>query len=300
MLFMTVDEYAKKDNVSLQAIYDRVNQGKLGEVDLAHKTPKLVFDKDKLEKGYVIAFSNLKGGCGKTTIACHTAALLSKVGFKVLLIDTDHQNQCESFFPEREYEYTINDVFLNNNNIKNCIYKTKTNTSFLDIIFSDYKLAIKAPEIKDRDILSKSIKEIKNQYDFIIIDTSPNFDIITQNVVRAANGIIIPMIPHPLHLKGLNHNLSGLEEVAEVPTTERILGILLNIYDRKQAIHRDTITLLTSEESYKKMLFETVIPTDPQLPKVTLFNTTIFDFKENSTSSQAFKKMLFEALRRIK
>ncbi len=300
MKYQTVEEYSHKEKVTPQAIYDRVNQGKLGEVDFAHKTPKLVYEKEDQKKGYIIALSNLKGGCGKTTIACHLAAILSKVGFKVLLIDTDHQNQCESFFPERSYEYTVNDVFLNDIDINDCIYKTKTNTSLLDIIFSDYKLALKAPEITNRDILSKSLEHIRDKYDFIIVDTSPNFDIVTQNVIRAADGIIIPMIPHPLHLKGLNHNLSGLEEVAEVSIDEKVLGILLNIFDKKQAIHRDTITLLNAQEFYQQLLFETIIPADPQLPKVTLFNTNIFDFKEGSTSSQALKKLTWEMLRRIK
>jgi cellulose biosynthesis protein BcsQ len=53
---------------------------------------------------------NLKDGCGKTTIASHLAALLSILDFKVLLIDTDHQNQCRLFFPERSYENTLLDA----------------------------------------------------------------------------------------------------------------------------------------------------------------------------------------------
>ncbi len=299
--FYTVEEYAKLKNVTDKTVYEWVKENKLNEINLSHKISKLVYEPtDSTKKNIaIIAFSNLKGGCGKTTLATHFAALLSIIGFKVLLIDTDHQNQCSMFFPQQPYELTIVDVLKGKINIQDCIYKTSTKTSEIDIIYSDFALSLFVPMLNDRDRLKKSIDPIIDNYDFIIIDTSPNFDIVSQNVARISTHIIIPIKLETLHIQGMEHNLLGLEQVAQIDTN-KVIGIMPNIVELQLAQQRAIFNLLS--EKYPNLLFMhegLLIPKDPELPKVVDFNTTIFDFRPKSRGSSAIKRALHETLRRI-
>ncbi len=299
MIFYTVEDYAEAKKVTTKTVYEWVKEDKLKEINVTHKIPKLVYDPKEKKKPYVIALSNLKGGCGKTTLAAHFAALLSTLDFKTLLIDTDHQNQCAMFFPQQPYELTIVDVLKGKVNIKDCIYTITTKTSELDMIYSDFALSLYVPLLNDRNRLMKSMEPVMDDYDFIIIDTSPNFDIVSQNVARMSTHILIPIKLETLHIQGMEHNMLGLEQVAEIDIN-KIIGILPNMVEMNYTQQRAIFSLLS--EKYPELLYtktEHLIPKDPELPKVVDFNSTIFDFRPKSKGSSAIKRALIETLRRL-
>lgn len=296
MKYLTVEDYAKNENVTSKTIYEHVKHKKLAEINIKQDLPKLVYNSASKKFTEIIAFMNLKGGAGKTTISVHTAAMLSKLNFKVLLIDTDHQNQCRLFFPDQHYDYSLKTVLAEEAPITDCIYTTQTETSNIDIIYSSYSLTLFAAKFYDQDKLKTLIDQVKSNYDFIIIDTSPNFDIININVARAANRIIVPLTPTTLHIEGMAHNFEALEKVAEI-NTKNVLGILPSIYNDKKAEHRAYLELM--REEYPHLLFDIQIPQDTHLEKVATDRKTILDAREKSKSSQSFKKFIWELLRRL-
>lgn len=297
MKFYTYEDYSKLTDIDEAELKKQAMSGKIKSISLSKPLPNLILDPEDKETA-IIAFSNLKGGCGKTTLSAHFAALLSKAGFNVLLIDTDHQNQCEAFFPIRSYETTILNALSNGSTLDECIYPVETKDSELDIVFSDYEIALFAQKFEDQNKLSKLIKSIKPKYDFIIIDTSPNFDIITQNAVRAATHIIIPIVPTNLHIRGLIHNLKGLEEIAEVDL-RKVIGILPNIVNDAHRQQVNTMEMLNENEEFSHLMYQTYIKQSAEMSNITDFSTTIFDYKEKSRPSQDLKKVVWETLRRL-
>jgi len=293
--FYTTQEYAKLKDVDDSTVKKWSSEKKIKSYNIHHRLSNLVLEKDN-NKTSIISFMNLKGGAGKTTLAAHFASLLSKVGFKVLLVDTDHQNQCKLFFPEQSYEYAINDILNNEIDVSKGIYKVSTHDSTLDIIYSSYALALFARNYKNLDGFYEMINKIKDNYEFIIVDTSPNFDIINHNVANTVTHIIIPVIPTNMHIEGISHQIEALQNIANIPL-ERIIGILPNAVNEKTIEHPTYVEYLHSE--YKEGVYEHKIPFDPWLEKVTTYKTNIFDYREKSKASQSLKKAVWETLRRL-
>lgn len=296
MKFLTTQEFANINSVDDSTVKKWAQEGKVKSYNIHHRLSNLILDPKTEKKTSIVGLMNLKGGAGKTTLAAHFAILLSKLNFKVLLIDTDHQNQCKLFFPEQQYEYAIDDLLNGDKEIINGVYSVSTEDSKLDIIYSSYSLALFARNYKNLDGFYELIDKLKPNYDFIIVDTSPNFDIINHNVAVTVSHIIIPVIPTNMHVEGIEHQIKALEGIANIPLN-RIVGILPNNVSEKKVEHPTYIELLKSE--YGEGVFENFIPSDPWIEKVTTYRTNIFDYREKSKSSQALKKAVWDFLRRL-
>jgi chromosome partitioning protein len=297
--FYTADEYAQLKGVDESTVHRWTQSGKAKVVSFGQgkKVPKLIIHNDSDDDTpFILAIMNMKGGCGKTMISCHLATLLSKINFRVLIIDTDHQNQCESFFPEQNYDYTIKDALLGNQPITRCIYPTYTKTSELSIIYSDYSLALIEDQINSMDRLAELVATVQHDFDFIVIDTSPSFYMLNRNVARTATHIIVPIVPVTLHTKGMTHFFDGIRQVAKV-SDERVCGIVPNMVNEKLVQHRSYLEIL--RDDYPDLMYDTIIPLDNRIPKVNDRNSTIFDEAEKSKASQALKQFTWETLRRL-
>ena len=119
--------------------------------------------------GKVIAFSNQKGGSGKSTLSANLAVLWSNSGYKVAVIDADPQKSLTYWLSERKKYYGADDIGINFYNF-------------------------------DIRILAKEVKKIKRKYDFIIIDSPPAITFETLQIIKASNGVFVPVQPSPLDL----------------------------------------------------------------------------------------------------
>ena len=296
--FYTVDEYAELKGVNPKEPYRWAKSDKIKELKIASH-PKLICEVNGTD-AETIAFMNLKGGAGKTTVSVNFAVLLSKLGFKVLVIDTDHQNHCRLFFQEIEYEYSVVDALKNPEKSKDYIYKAISGTAEIDILFSSYDLELFADDFRDDNRLSQVIDNVKADYDFIILDTSPAFNVISRNAAKAANSLIIPLKPEPMHYEGMTHYLGALVMKTQIPK-ENIKGMVFNLVNEKAAQHNGYMEVL--REEYKDFCFESYIPQDVHIPKtVDLLmgiRTNIFYYKEKSRASQSLKQFTWETLRRL-
>ena len=143
-------------------------------------------EKKMIKSGKTIAITNRKGGSGKTTTAKNIAYDLTLCNKKVLLIDLDPQCNATEGLSGRKYSRSVIGM-LQLENVHKCIYKTRFND--LDILPGNDYLA--STEILD-DVLYRQISPLRNEYDFIIIDTSPYFNKLTAEILKISDLVILP------------------------------------------------------------------------------------------------------------
>lgn len=209
-----------------------------------------------------IAISNQKGGVGKTTTAINIADGLRHIGKRVLFIDMDPQcNSTTTYGAVIENENTIVDVLKKDCEIREAIQKTPMG----EIIAGDtllvqmeyYFYSQKARE----NILRRVLKEIENDYDFIIMDTPPNLGIYMINALTAADGIIIPLPAQAYSIDGLSLLIDTIKEIRETLNDNlKIYGVLLTSLDIRRSMDvevRDVIPLVGEQKGFS--VFKTPI-----------------------------------------
>lgn len=252
----------------------------------------------------IIAIANQKGGVGKTTTALNISSAFSFIGKSTLLVDTDPQSHSTVAciadpFPRDKSLY---DVIINSNTqIEEVI--TKSTIPGLDIAVSKITMAklesALIGEIDGHYRLKDSLEQIKNNYDFIIIDTPPTLGLITLNAFVAATHILIPIQPSYLCLEGTDDLLETIDKVKRVANTKlQIIGVLITLYDKRTNIAKD------GEERIKKVfgkkVFETIISKSVKLEESPAYKESIFTYAPYSVGASQYKKVAEEIIRRAK
>ena len=196
---------------------------------------------------YKIVVANQKGGVAKTTTAVNMADALMYMNYRVLLIDLDPQSNSTAVFKGSDAKEgnTILDVILEKKKVSECI----DHTDFGDIVCGSKDLAtwdgqlITAPAGTKR--IKKAIREIEDQYDFVIMDTPPNVGAFMRNALFAADGIVTPLQAKRFALDGLSDFLDTVNELKEDGNEGLvILGVLLTMYDQRNKQDREVIRAL--------------------------------------------------------
>lgn len=293
MKLYTVQEYMKVKNVAESTIYEWKNEKKI----IISKIGKINYIWDDMETK-VISSANIKGGAGKTTAAVNLAAYSAVTGLKTLLIDMDHQNNIQFYFPQHIIEnvkYDIYDLIYNDVNIEDCIINT--DIPGLDLIISNEKLTIEAPKLlPEENILNEKLETIKNNYNLIFIDTSPSFDIYNKNSFIAADYIIIPVVLDLFSIKGIEQLWEGLRPYIESGKTN-ILGIFKNIVDDRYAFTSKLSNFV--EENYKDYVFKSEIGTSSSIRYLPLNRQTLFHKKDKTKIQKEYKQLFKEILEKL-
>ena len=222
-------------------------------------------------KTQVICFANNKGGSGKSTTCANVGYELTQLGKKVLLIDGDMQlNLSLSFFSEEDVlkfaqsEENLYYAIKNQKELKNYIISTPYEN--LDMIPSSTLMSSIEYELftkwQREFILKKGITSIKEseEYDYILIDAPPTLGGWVMNILCASDGIVIPVEASPWGLFGLGNMFEFLEEVKQVATDLKVLGIAVTKVDTRKSYFKQTIDSLKNLEEVP--VFETYIRVD--------------------------------------
>lgn len=247
--------------------------------------------------------SNIKGGVAKTTTAANLAAGLHKRGFKVLMIDSDPQiNLTMSFIPEPEDNFpSLYHVYSKGSLIDDIKVEVK---SGLDLVVGDLELCSADLEFQKRigwlKILSKAIKGIKTDYDFVVIDTPPNLGCLTLNAFIACDYIITPMQAESFSLKAVRLLKKTLDEIAEEKNDKtNVAGVLLTRYTDRLVIAKALESnVISSAELLNTTVFNNKIRPTKTVPESQLLKQSLFDYAPKAAVTKDYDGFITELLSR--
>lgn len=252
--------------------------------------------------GKVIAFSNQKGGIGKTTSAVNLAACVALKGKKVLLIDLDPQGNATTGvgIHKKNDSKTSYDLLIGSCEPQDAIVQTKFDN--LSVIPTNIALAGAEYELTSEEnrtqILANKLKDIEDDYDYIFIDCPPSLGLLTLNALTAADGIVIPMVCEFYALEGLSQLMMTIRKVKKHynPSLE-IVGILITMYDKRLNLTAQVKAEL--EKYYADKLFKTTVVRNVKLSEAPSYGEPIIYYDKNSKGSVAYTALADELMERI-
>ena len=249
--------------------------------------------------GKIIAIANQKGGVGKTTTSINLAASLGVLEKKVLLIDADPQANASSGLGIDIESIKIGSyqVLEHTCSAQEAILKTSSPT--LDIIASHIDLVAIEIELVDKErreyMLKDSLKKIKDNYDFIIIDCAPSLGLITLNSLVAANSVIIPIQCEYFALEGLGKLLNTIKSVQKIHNEHLdIEGLLLTMYDSRLRLSNQVVEEVKNH--FSNMVFKTIIQRNVRLSEAPSHGESIIYYDVNSKGATNYLSLAKEII----
>ncbi len=250
----------------------------------------------------IISIAINKGGVGKTSLVTNLAgAIIKDRTKKVLIIDADGQGNVALQFglnPDN-YEFTMYDVFIGSKNIKDIVIKINDN---LDIAPANNDL-----NLLEFDILTKldqynkplnllQISNIKNDYDYILIDTPPSFGLIVSNILNVSDYVLIPFTPELNAVKGLIKILDTIEDFKKENNSNlKLLGVVGMMVENRTILHSEMLQKARSYADQKSIkIFDTIIPKSIRFANSVVYNNKPATMSENNVLVNSYFELLEE------
>lgn len=253
--------------------------------------------------GKIIAIANQKGGVGKTTTTVNLAASLGVLEKKVLLIDADPQANATSGLgiDVDAVELGTYQVLEHTKSARETIIKTSSPN--VDLIPSHIDLVAIEIELVDKDdreyMMKKAIRELKEDYDYILIDCAPSLGLLTLNALTAADSVIIPIQCEYFALEGLGKLLNTIKSVQRIHNPDLdIEGLLLTMYDARLRLSNQVVEEV--KKHFSEMVFDTIIQRNVRLGEAPSYGESIIKYDASSKGAANYLNMANELLKKNK
>jgi len=247
----------------------------------------------------VISIANQKGGVGKTTTAVNISAILAKKGKKVMLIDADPQGNASSGLGlEKEVDSSLYDVLINDVEIIDTLQNTAIKTlkvcpSNMDLAGAEVELV---SEMSREQRLKEKLDEVKENFDFIIIDCPPSLGLITLNAFTASDSVLIPVQCEYFALEGLGQLLNTINLVKKhLNKSLEIEGAVLTMYDMRTNLSNQVVKEV--KRYFEDKVYKTVIPRNIKLSEAPSFGMPITLYDPKSKGARAYEKLARELVK---
>ena len=246
--------------------------------------------------GRVISFANQKGGVAKTTTTLNLGVAFAEQNLRVLLVDLDPQGNLtmsQGLNPDT-IERSMFDVLVHRLPLEEVIHRAEVDLAVSSIDLAGAELALSSMIGRER-ALEKALGPVKDNYDYVLVDTPPSLGLLTINALVASNGVIVPVQCEYLSLRGLvqlENTLSMIRENLN-PSVE-IEGILPTMYDKRTLHSREAVEIL--QENFGDLVFDTKIRKTVRYAEAPVKGSSILKYDPSGNAAEAYRRLAKEVL----
>lgn len=247
-----------------------------------------------------IIFLNQKGGVGKTTSVVNLGAALALKGKKVLLIDFDSQGNLTSSLSVDNRANGTYEVVTNQIRAIEACQKTLINN--LDVLSSNINIAGLNIELVNEEnrnyFVKQALKDIDEDYDYIIGDCPPSLGLVTINALVWTTYVVIPMQCEYLAMEGLNSLMRTVASIKKTLNTNlEILGILFTMFSKRTKLANEVVEDVS--KYFQSLVFKSKIPRNIRLSEAPSYGMPIFAYDNSCSGAKAYNKLAQEVLDRV-
>ena len=248
----------------------------------------------------VIAIANQKGGVGKTTTAVNLGAGLAELGFRAIVVDLDPQGNATTGLGvnHRSVQGSVYDVMMHDAPAEDCVEPTSVRNLFvmpatIDLAGAEIELV---PAMSRELKLRRALREIRDDYDFVLIDCPPSLGLLTVNGLAAADEVLVPIQCEYYALEGLGQLLRNVALVSKNlnPTLE-VSGIVLTMFDARTKL-ADQVEQEVRQHFGSKV-FRTVVPRNVRISEAPSYGQPVIVFDSTSRGATAYRELAREVSR---
>ncbi len=244
----------------------------------------------------VIAFANQKGGVAKTTTALNLAVAFKESGHSVLAVDMDPQGNLtmsQGVDPDK-VEKSMFDVLVHHVPLREVIVEREIDVAVSSIDLAGAEIAMAAQIGRERS-LQKAIAAIRDDYDFICIDTPPSLGLLTVNALTAADKVIVPVQCEYLSMRGLVQLQNTLQMIRENLNPDvQIEGILPTMLDSRTVHAKEAVAIL--EENFGDLVFQSRIRKAVKFAEAPVQGSSVMKYDPKSKAAAAYRDLAEEVL----
>lgn len=247
-------------------------------------------------KAKVIAFANQKGGVAKTTTTLNLAAAFAEEGHRVLCIDMDPQGNLtmsQGIDPE-VLERSMFDVLVHDHPIRDVIRRCEVDVAVSSIDLAGAEIAMSTKIGRERS-LDRALRDVRDDYDFICVDTPPSLGLLTINALTAADKVIVPVQCEYLSMRGLLQLQNTLQMIREnLNPSVDIAGILPTMVDTRTLHAKEAIEIL--EENFGDRVYGARIRKTVRFAEAPVKGMSVLRYDPTGTAAEAYRQLAKEVL----